>query len=211
MARARTSPTIDYFWAEPDPELVAQQILQLSYALDDFRAPLAAAAELSRVDMRQRFKTGTDPSGRPWEEWADSYEPYAMAHTTGPVLPSRANLHLTGDMERALMQGSNWRVTGQDLFLDTSSLPEYWAWNNFGATRRLPKSTREAYAAAGFEPGANELPERPFVGLSVEGRAKINAAFDAWFAGEVAVATSPRGRAFFRHARRGPGGRFVPR
>lgn len=209
MARARTAPTVAYNWAEPDPDIVAQQILQLSYALEDFQEPLLAAAGLVRQDIRERFTTGTDPIHRPWDPWAESYAPWAQAHTTGPRFGDRANLHLTGVMEGAVLSPSNWRISDDTLFLDTTDLPEYWAYNNFGADREVPgfgKIKRELIAegydiAKGF--GENTLPERAFIGLTPEAQSKINAVFDAWFANEVAVATSSKGTPFFRHTKMG--------
>lgn len=206
MARTRTAPTIEFFWAEPDPEIVSQQILQLSYALEDFRAPLAVAAQYSREDIKRRFQTGTDPSGRPWEEWSDNYEPWALRHTTGPILPGRANLHLTGEMEDQVLDPGNWRVTGGDVFFDTSGVDDKWAWNNFGTETDRNAGKKDP---SGFEYEPNDLPPRPFIGMSPVTRAKIETAFEAWFAGEVAAATSIRGKAFFRHAKRGAGGRFA--
>lgn len=224
MARSRNRPTLEFFWAEPDAEIVEQKLLGLSYELEDFRAPLAAAAEISRQNVETRFKTGTDPSGRAWDEWAESYEPWALTHTTGRVFGDRANLHLTGRLERGITSQSAWRVTGSSVFLDTSGLPEYWAWNNFGATRTTSKaaptkaaiasqarsilgeaakkgrkmSARAAVSQAQRElSGQNVLPERAFVGLSTPARAKIEVAFAGWFTGEV-QSVQRGGTSFFR-------------
>jgi phage gpG-like protein len=201
VARARTgtAPLVEFFWAEDDPDLVAQQLIQLSYALDDFKAPLAAAAGLARADIKRRFETGTDPSGRAWEPWSEEYEPWALSHTKGPILPDRANLHLTGEMKGALLEESNWRFTNQDLFLDTSDVPDRWAWHNFGATRQSAEAASFAeFSGEAALFGQNELPARPFIGMSPVTRAKVTKAFDMWFRGTVEVYTTTRGRTFFR-------------
>ncbi len=197
MARARTGqrPLIEFFWAEDDPAIVSQQLIGLSHALDDFKAPLAAAGTMAQADIRRRFETGTDPSGRPWQPWAESYEPWALKHTKGPILPERANLHLTGEMRNALLEPDNWRATSQDLFLDMSDVPDRWAWHNFGADDR---GGMGGSVSEGYEFAHNDLPSRPFIGMSPVTRAKVTKVFDMWFQGTVEVWTSSRGRTFFR-------------
>lgn len=222
--RARTAPTVEYFWAEPDATIIEHKLLQLSDELNDFSAPLALAAEYTRHDIQRRFETATDPSDTPWEQWADSYAPYALQHSVGPIHAGRANLHLTGDLYRAATSPGSYKVTRREVFVDTSSWPEYWAWNNFGADRTVGTSggsaaeTRAANVAfrkahkisrGAKLPGDNPLPERPFVGLSPVARAKIDVMFVRWFEGKIQLATSTRGTPFGRHAQRGAGGRFV--
>lgn len=201
MAKARTgtAPLVEFFWAEDDPEVVHQLLIQLSYALDDFQAPLAAAGGLARADIKRRFETGTDPSGRAWEPWAESYEPWALSHTQGPILPDRANLHLTGEMKRQLLSEGNWLFTKQELFLDTSDVDDKWAWHNFGATRQTSEAKSfEEFAGEKALFGGNELPARPFIGMSPVTRAKVTKAFDMWFRGTVETYTTSTGRTFFR-------------
>lgn len=228
---------LEFYWAEPDAEIVEQNLIGLAEALDDIEEPMAAAAYLVRDDIQERFKTGTDPSGRPWEDWATEYRQYALRKSAGRIFGDRANLHLTGDLRHALAEPGAYIPTDEGLFLDTSDLPEYWAWNNFGAERTVSgggdsaevkqfarnlvisahrmgerMSGREALAKARkLSGGTNVLPERPFIGLSDKAKAKIIAAFDAWFVGEVQVAQSSRGREFFRHSKRDVLGRFAKR
>lgn len=215
---------LEYYWAEPDAEIVEQHLIGLADALDDIEEPMAAAAFITAEDIQQRFKTGTAPDGIPWKKWSDNYEPFALAHSMGPILAGRANLHLTGDLEAGVTDPSVYLPTDEGLFLDTSDLPEYWAWNNFGAERTAgaggesAAETRAAnikFRASGRVmrsaklPGDNPLPERPFIGLSEKAKAKITAAFEAWLVEEVAIAESSTGRPYFQHRKRGAGGRFV--
>jgi len=229
-------------WLKPDPELVAHELYSLANELEELIEPLTISGEITRMDIQENFDTGTDPDGESWAPWSPRYEPYALAHSTGPIFGGAANLHLTGDLESAATARSNFIATNSGLFLNTGGFPEYWAWNHFGATRQTTgsgggvtegevksrakqilvrefkagnKITAKAAARMAFAEfsgtGTNELPSRPFVGLSREARAKIDAAFVAWFEGEISMAVSPTGKTFGRHSKRGPGGRFVKR
>jgi phage gpG-like protein len=199
-----SSVLIQYHWAEPDPDEVAHRLITLANALEDFTQPMIIAGELTRADIQNHFDTQSDPSGRPWDAWADSYEPWALAHGSGQIL------NLTGALEGAATSPGAFIPTQHDLFIDTSSFPEYWAWNNFGAYDRATASTGvDEFGVIGGQ--ANVLPERPFIGLSDAAKAKIDAVFFAWFEGEIALGISGTGKAFARYAKRGPGGRFVAR
>lgn len=201
------STYITTHWAEPEPEIVAQQLFSLAQELEELQEPMMLAGEITRMDIQENFQTGTDPSGQAWEAWSQSYEPWALTHSSGPIFGDRANLQLTGELRSSIGSPSAFLPTNEGLFLDTSGLPEYWAWNNFGAYDRQSASRGEdVFGAISTN---NPLPERPFVGISPEAAAKIDAAFAAWFNKEIAVAMSGRGTPFARHAKRGPGGRFV--
>lgn len=208
MPRATTR--ISYLWAEPDPDLVAQQLIEVADELEDLAEPMTIAGEMTRIDIQNRFKSGIDPSGRPWDEWAESYEPWALVHSTGPIFGDRANLHLTGDLKRGLDDRSIFIGTNAGLFVDVSGLPEYWAWNNFGAPDRKTAS-RGTDVFGDIGGGNNPLPERPFMGISTVARAKIDQMFVLWFEESVQLGTSPLGKKFARHSKRGPSGRSAPR
>lgn len=214
--------TLEFEWAEPEAEIVAQKLIGLAEGLEDIREPMAAAAFITADDIQERFATQSDPSGAPWQEWSESYEPFALAHGSGRILD------LTGDLREAATSPSNFIPTDEGLFLDTSQLPEYWAWNNFGAQRSVAaggetarqkqvanaafrkRAGRGGVKGFGALAGENLLPERPFIGLSKEAQAKIAATFEAWLVGEVALAQSSTGRTFLRHSKR-VGGRFAPK
>jgi hypothetical protein len=206
---------IEYFWAEGDPEATQEMLLRLADSYEDASKPMLAAKHIGIDNVATRFKTGTDPSGTAWEPWAESYAPFALSHSTGPILAGRANLHLTGELYGAITDESAWISTPREVILDTATLPPYWAWNNFGADRQQPvqgmgsseaRASNRAFRArakqAGLSvvkgPGENELPARPFVGFSKVARAKLDAMFTAWFEGEVTVAVSTKGKYFFR-------------
>jgi phage gpG-like protein len=242
MARkALTQGSIEFDWVQPDATLVQHRLLNLADELEDMMLPMAAASTVAQQNMATRFKTGTDPNDVPWDAWAESYAPYALRHSTGPILPDRANLHLTGDLERAATSPSAFIATPTGLFFDTGDLPEYWAANNFGATRAtrsegsseadIQKTARHIVienfkrgkkvsasealqrARTTASAGQNELPPRPFIGLSKVAQAKVIAIFNNWFTGTVETFVSPIGRTFARKRipKGQPGaGRFAP-
>lgn len=202
---------IDYHWAEPDPEIVAQQMLSIANQLDDLIEPMTIAGELARTDVQENFDTETDPSGAAWQPWSDNYEPYALAFGSGQIL------NLTGALKSAAASPSAFVPTNEGLFINTGGFPEYWAWNNFGSYDRMTKNVGEdVFGVIGGQ--QNVLPERPFLGLSPEARVKIEAAFALWFEGSIALGSSKAGKAMGRHSLRYPkgtpgglGGRFMPR
>ena len=207
------SVTWSYEWAKPNtPDVVSRQLIMLSQELEELREPMMVAGEIARLDIQERFVTKTSPSGRIWDAWALSYAPYALTHNTGGMLVQE------GDTRDAINDRSAFVGTNQGLFLDTSGIPEWGMWNNFGAKRHTAGMSEEDKAAneavRGFDlgegdredfgnlSGENYLPPRPFLGITSEAEFKMDAAFYAWFEGEVAFATSSRGKPFFRHAKR---------
>ena len=228
---------LDFKWVDPDPLIVAKRMFWIDDQLKDLVEPMTIAAELTRSDVQENFDTQTDPDGVPWDEWAESYVPYALAFGSGQIL------NLTGELKSAATSIEAFVPTNDGLFINTGGFPEYWAWNNFGAVRaaggqgndvseedvrtrakqiltrefragnKISATTALHQAAAEFTMGGgdNELPPRPFIGLSTEAKAKLDAAFALWFEGSIALGSSSKGKAFGRHTKRGPGGRFVKR
>ncbi len=190
---------VTFEWAEPEPEIVYQQIIETLVELEQMRVPMREAGVITAMDTAEHFASESDPSGVPWKEWSDSYAPWARAHGSGKIL------NLEGALESSITSPSSWLPTNEGLFLDTSRLPEYWAWNNFGAYDRSTKSlgTDVFGDIGGF---ANVLPMRPFVGLSPEAQAKCHLVFSAWF---ERVVSGQAGDVGVRHSLRGKGGRFV--
>jgi phage gpG-like protein len=218
---ATVTNSITYHWAKPTPEEIRRQIIRLSFELEDLYEPMTVAGELARIDISERFVAKNSPDGVPWEKWALSYAPDALAHNTGGMLVRE------GDTRDAMASRSTYVPTNEGLFIDTSGIPEWGIWNNFGAERHSAGTSEEDKAgnaavrgfsgdeAFGNLSGENALPARPFMGLTDSAKFKMDAAFYQWFDGEVALATSSRGKPFFRHAKRaggtGPGRtRFAP-
>lgn len=221
---------IEFVWV-PSPEVVSQEIMRISGYLEDMVGPLRISKQLAREDVARRFRTQTDPEGNPWVEWSESYEPYALRTNLGRILEQSLSL------KEAATLSSAYLVTGNSLFFDTSVFSaiatkkdpqgERWIWHQEGRTRSTALSgvqddQAEFIARAkslGLTPnelqlvttGENELPARPFLGLSFEAEIQIVEVWDQWFDGAIAVGVSQKGKVFARHARRGPGGRFIPK
>ena len=197
--------TISFTWV-PDPEVVAQELLETADNLEDRSGPLAISRSIAIDDMLDRFKTKTDPEGNAWVPWAPSYAP-------------RGNrmLDLSGDMKEAASSPSAYPQTESSLFFDTSGLPPYWIWHQqgtggtqvFRAGSMSPIGELKSDLVFGGEGRGKALPPRPFVGVSFEAQLKILETFDQWFQGSIGIGVSSRGKTFARHSKRGPGGRFV--
>lgn len=212
---------INFEWI-PDPEVVASKMMEIAGYLDNVESPLVLSQQVLINDIRQRFQTKTDPDGSHWQEWSDSYRPDAEAHNIDGILVR------TGELRSSSTSDTAFVVDGHSIFYDTGGLPEYWLWNQEGATRSTGTGEREAIAYAkhanvsleharkviaqeGGTAGANILPARPFVGVSFEAELRIVEIFDQWFEGAIALGTTAAGKAYPRHSARGPGGRFIPR
>lgn len=244
-------------WIKPDPEIVAQRLFTIANHLDDTSVPMVTAGALVNADIQSNFASESDPDGTPWQGWTDHYEPFALAHGSGK------KLNLYGHLQGAIGDPGAFFATDEGLFLDTSGLPEYWAWNHFGSSRRKRGPARSStitkeglanrarniilqgrregrqidaqsalraaarqYKADLATGGTNELPPRPFVGISKEAAAKIDRAFAMWFNGVTSSISTPTVATDFAvsqsgtkyYARRYPkgtpgglGGKFMPR
>jgi hypothetical protein len=219
--------SITYEWVKPDtPDVVRRRIIRLSFELENLIEPMTVAGELARIDIQERFTELNDPDGQPWQAWSPTYLPWVLNHTTGPVSGVSANLQLSGATRDAIGSRSAFVPTNEGLFIDTSGIPEWGMWNNFGASRSVAaegqtaaewkslnlafRETEDVLPGARL-PGENPLPRRAFLGLTDKVQFEMDLAFYRWFDGEVAFATSTLGKPFFRHSKRAGVGRFPGR
>jgi hypothetical protein len=201
---------ITFHWA-PEPIIVARQLEAAADKLNNMQLPLMAARDLGIIDVRENFEGEHDPDGTPWAPWSQSYV------DSGPPGPPLRILHLTGDLEGSSTSPVAWPVTAREVFFSFGALPEYGIYHQSGASRQSAGKgqSRESNIQASRELsspgmdyfiGSNDLPARPFAGISVETQFKIIDVFDAWFGGIVGLAVGAGGRV----QTRGPGGRFGP-
>lgn len=182
----------NFHW-EPDPVVYANSMNNVADALLNRTAPLAAASEAVQMDIRERFETETDPSGRKWEPWSESYRHFAE------IFPNMGILHQTGALEEAATSTEATQVTNDSVFYSTQNLPSHGLEHESGNLERDPP-----------------LPQRSFLGLSDAARTVIMGNFYEWFEGAISLFVTSRGRIGRRHSITGavPGMRgrpFIPR
>jgi hypothetical protein len=209
--------TISFTWV-PDPEVVAQELIETANNLEDRSGPLLLSQGIAIQDMMERFKTKTDPDGEAWQQWAPSYAPVAERTNVGGLLER------TQDMRDAATDTDAYEITPDSVFFSTASLPPYWEWIHSGTggtsvTRvQVPITgplgnivgTETASLVEGGEGRGNALPPRPFVGVSFGAQMEILEVFDKWFDEAISMGVSSTGKPFARHSRRGPLGQFIP-
>lgn len=178
----------------PDPVVFADAILTVEEALRDTRLPLLASKEFVQEDIQKRFQTQTDPSGEPWEEWAESYKPYAEE------FPNIGILRQTDELYQAATSESAFVVNSNTVFYAAENLPARGIWHQEG---RPGRRTRQGTA--------NPLPQRQFLGMEEGTRTLIFATFSDWFDRAIDLFATITGRTGRRHAMRGAMGRFIPR
>lgn len=204
--------TITFDWV-PEPYVLADELFKIAGALEDTASPILLSREVAKGDVRDRFMSKTTPDGAAWAPWARDYP------------DSESILIRTHALMDAATGDAAYNVTTDALFFDFGALPFYGVFHEFGAERSAGAtadtgaSTKEFLKRAkalGLEVvgdlsgiGVNTLPARPFAGLSFEAELRIVEIFDQWFQGAIALGTSSKGKVFARHAKRGPGGRFV--
>jgi hypothetical protein len=203
---------LSFHWA-PSPIVVATQLEAAADKLNNMRAPLLASRDLSIADVAENFAGEHDPDGNAWTPWSESYV------ESGPPGPPQSILNLTGDLEGSATSAAAWPLTTREVFFSFGALPEYGIWHQQGASRvsagrgvsrkqnlDATQAIKEfsGSIAGGHEFfGMNDLPPRPFAGISVETQIAIVDIFDAWFGGIVSLVSTPSGLRV-----RGAGGRF---
>jgi len=145
--------TIWFDWS-PEPLIVAQELKQFAAFYEDMQLPLFASREVAQVDFYDHFVHEVSPEGKPWQEWADSYEDYANQHNVGI-------LWQTGALVEAATAKESF-IVGVDDLTYTAKLPHYGIAHHDG----IP----------------DLLPSRPFIGLSAEAQFEILEIWEAWFA-----------------------------
>jgi len=179
---------ITFTW-EPDPTIYANTFMMQASLLENTVVPIAAAGSVVRADIQRRFETETDPQGKKWEDWSQSYTPTAMAY------PNEGILKQSGDLFRAAISTSATLITNDTVFYETGNLPHYGLAHESGLMDRK-----------------NSLPQRAFLGLSDESAATIYGLFGEWFDDIIRLYPTPGG-VKTRHSFRavGGGGFFLPR
>lgn len=202
------------YW-DPDPLLEAERLDAAADELTDFAPALAAAREIVVRDIRSHFEREETPGHKAWDKWSRDYEDRGKRENVG-ILQKQPQYHNSAfgptRLVDAVTSRHSYYVTGHELFANTASWPEYWEWHHFGLPDRVHAGAARVAAevrAGGFDAtgvGENPLPERPFLGASIEAVQEITTILDEFVDGAMSIATHPRTGST---QRRGAGGRFA--
>ena len=191
--RIGSAALVEFEWF-PDPVVFQAKIFAVAEALEDRTVPIIYARQKVQADIQERFKTETAPDGTPWDDWAQSYEPYAEA------FPNVGILRQTDELYEMATASSAFIVSSDTLFYDSGHMPERGIWHQEG---RPARTTSEGFS--------NPLKARPFLGLSDDAEVAIYAFFQDWFDRALDLYVTVRGRIGGRHARRSEvSGQFIP-
>jgi phage gpG-like protein len=168
-------------------EEAAVRLNELALYIDNVDLPLRGAKRIARDDMKDRFESETAPDGTRWFELDPTYsERKERAVGSKPILTRE------GALKKAATSEEAWSISGESLFFNTSSLPEYWRVHQqgsegFGVT--FVKIIEHTELVRTPSEGDQNIPPRPFIGLSSEAEGKILELFDIWFSEGLAQAS----------------------
>jgi len=104
--RIGSAALVEFEWF-PDPVVFQAKIFAVAEALEDRTVPIIYARQKVQADIQERFKTETAPDGTPWDDWAQSYEPYAEAFPNVGILRQTDELY---EMATASSASVPWTV-----------------------------------------------------------------------------------------------------
>ena len=198
-------------------------LLRLADYIEDSAPPMRAAKAIGKADMKERFRTDTDPEG---DGWLPLDPDYVDKKAKMPSLRTHADdiLTLSRKMENAATSEAAWNISadGDELFFTTAPLPDYWSVHQYGTNEGnygMAADFRERVRSGAMTEGGGgardsfgigrgqATPKREFIGLSEEAELQIVEAFDLWYDEGVSVSISSAGIV----QGRGAGGRFGQR
>lgn len=180
-----------------DPDDAAYRLMRVGGYLNNISVPLAEARQIAMRDTQRHFDTETDPDGEPWEKLKRqgdrnvfSYWDYKVNAQGYPDKILQREQHL---MHSATSQDA-WVIVSDSLVFDPFVLPKDDGFNYGAFHQRGSEGTTVTFAEDDFSVTSGEMPARPFIGLSYEAVAEIEAVFTGWFADyeEVFNAPAPR-------------------
>lgn len=187
---------------------------ELARYLDNAIIPMRGAERIAMEDMKERFETETAPDGNQWAQLDPDYAA-RKAFELGfehPILTGRSR-----ELKTTATSSAAWSVAGDSLFFSTEGLPEYWRVHqegseDFGSVFHHAFSEETGHLDSSEGSGAQNIPPRPFIGLSRKAETKILELFDIWFSEGIQEATThyKLGSSGILHAM-GPRGQFGPK
>lgn len=190
----------------------AIRLTQLALYLESEEIPLRAVARIARDDMEKRFQDEEDPDHDGWFELLPDYaERKEREVGSKPILEhgGRGSQHL----KKKALKLSNFIVAGDSVVYDTSELPEYWrvhqeGSSDFGSVFHA-KANTDPNADSSVGKGYQNIPPRPFIGMSKEAEAESMELFDLWFSNGIGMATKSFGVHTSGKLMHRKGGRFT--
>lgn len=166
---------------------------------------MEVAKEIARNDMADRFQSQIDPEGNKWIDLDPDYAK-RKEHDVGFVYPI---LTRTRALREAATSEEAWSVSGESIFFSTVGLPDYWRVHQEGsldwgthfhgglgaktnqAGEHIPAHESQSDPKLTTSKGSRDqnLPPRPFIGLSQDAVDEIFIAFDQWWATGIEEAT----------------------
>lgn len=183
----RSASQTRFDW-NPDLDALEARLLVMDEYFEHPEAFILDARDEAQVDMARRFEDEVDPTGLPWP-------PLKM-----PAPEQVGILRLTTEMyDRAIEDA--WVVAPTGLFFDTSVLPPYWQYHEFGSG-----STHRDPAGMGAAMSGNighGIPQRAFIGISRVSQERLQDRFAGWVRGGIELGS----RGYVRQVR-APSGVF---
>lgn len=198
---------LTFTWA-PSPMIVAQDYDQAAGYLNNMTPPLMASRQLGIEDVDEHFASESGPDGADWAPWSESY----IKSFGGMENAPDSILNLTHDLWGSSVSPQAWPITAREVFFSFAALPDYGIYHQEGATRTSAGRGVKAQSniestvfltQGGKDPlpsgkefyGQNDLPARPFAGISAYTQNLILNVFDRWFTGAVSIGIGSHGTA----------------
>lgn len=182
-----------------DFDAAAVALFEMADWIEDTDTPLQQAKQIAIQDMADRFDNQVDPLGRPWEKLDRAYakEKQLAVGFVDPILTRST------DLREAAIDQTAWFIEGDSIMFSTADLPDYWKFHQQEGGR-LPKTksftttrmkvgrfkgqvVKNPNDPSGLFPRKETveyeehgMPQRAFIGLSVEAQAEIEFMVDQW-------------------------------
>lgn len=170
-----------------DFEKASVVLMELAGYVEHVNNPLRLAQRIAIEDMKERFETETAPDGQRWVELSPDYRERKQKEVGDKNILTRDT-----DLRDAATKASAWTIGADSLFFSTDGLPEYWRVHqegseDFGSVFH-PSFVEETMSLPGGD-NAQNIPPRPFIGLSSDAEDKILDVFDLWFHEGISAAS----------------------
>lgn len=168
-------------------EAASVALSELATYVDNVDLPLRGVKRIAREDMKERFDTETAPDGNKWF----ALDPHYAERKEAEVGFEHPILTREKDLRNKATEAGAWSISGESVWFSTSGLPEYWRVHQLGSEDfgTVFHASANPTGESNLEGGIQNIPPRPFIGLSAEAEGKILELFDIWFSNGLAEAS----------------------